>query len=451
MADAAFPVPDALPAVLKDFVREILKDQGRRWTREEIMQFGADYFAGQVSNGGSVGPVMTNDELVETLTQLFLRGDKDGNGVLDAKEFKKLLTEADLGLSQKEIKLLYTQADVNADGCVEYREFIPACVELIGVIKAKESAQLAAVQKEVEAREIADYFIRGMSGQEIEAMMGTAFQIADKDGNGYLDTKEFQAFLKDMPLNLTKKEMNAAMLSYDADNDGKISWQEFVPIFHAVMQDVVTRDVLQAMTEPDAITAHLLACCAKYDTAGTGFLPVQKVGKAFRDADLGLTKFQIVSLCSGAPQGGKGIDYRSWITESATSAIAALIQVEEKVQYQRAAAWKQVTETEAIAEMVLGIPRDEFCKIVGAAFQAADKDGSGTLDPQEFEECLKSCGVSLTEEQVKILSAAADVDQDGMIQYGEFQEVAFLLIHQSIQEQQIEAKMADFLEEIGGV
>ena len=312
MADAAFPVPDALPAVLKDFVREILKDQGRRWTREEIMQFGAQYFAGQLgpAGGGGGGPVMTNDELVETLTQLFLRGDKDGNGVLDAKEFKKLLTEAELGLSQKEIKLLYTQADINADGCVEYREFIPACVELIGVLKAKESAQQAAVSKEVEAREIADYFIRGMSGQEIEAMMGTAFQLADKDGNGYLDTKEFQTFLKDMPLNLTKKEMNAAMLSYDADNDGRISWQEFVPIFHAVMQDVVTRDVLQAMTEPDAITTHLLACCQKYDPAGTGFLPVQKVGKAFRDADLGLTKFQIVSLCSGAPQGGKGVDYR---------------------------------------------------------------------------------------------------------------------------------------------
>ena len=28
MADAAFPVPDSLPEVLKDFVREILSDQG---------------------------------------------------------------------------------------------------------------------------------------------------------------------------------------------------------------------------------------------------------------------------------------------------------------------------------------------------------------------------------------------------------------------------------------
>lgn len=455
MADTAFPVPAALPEVLKDFVREILKDQGRRWTRDEIMHFGAAYFAEQASSvqgaDSGAGAGMTDDQLVEMLTKLFLKGDVDGNGVLDAKEFKKLLNESDLGLSQKEIKILYTQADLNEDGAVEYREFIPACVQLIGVLKAKASAEQAAISKEIEAREIADYYIRGMSAQEVEAMMGVAFQMADKDGNGFLDQKEFQAFLKDMPLNLTKKEVNAAMLSYDANQDGKISFQEFVPIFHAVMHDVYTRDILSAMTEPDAITSHLLACCTKYDPQNTGFLPVQKVSRAFREADLGLTKFQIVSLCSSAPQGGKGVDYRTWIQETATAAISALIQVDEKVQYQRAAAWKQVTETEAIAEMVLGIPRDEFCKTVGSAFQAADKDKSGTLDPREFDECLRNCGVALNDDQIKILAAAADVDQDGMIQYGEFQEVAFLLIHQSLQEAAIESKMADFLEEIAGV
>jgi Ca2+-binding EF-hand superfamily protein len=38
-----------------------------------------------------------------------------------------------------------------------------------------------------------------------------------------------------MPLNLTKKEMNAAMLTADSDGDGKISFQEFLPVFHSVI------------------------------------------------------------------------------------------------------------------------------------------------------------------------------------------------------------------------
>ncbi|MGB1597539.1 MAG: hypothetical protein ACPIOQ_32590, partial [Promethearchaeia archaeon] len=123
MAETAFPVPDALPEVLKGFVREILKEQGRPWTREDILQFGAVYFSDQAAQAAAKGggadsareaaeAQINEDELVETLTQLFLRGDADGNGVLDPREFKKLMQSADLGLSQKEVKLLYTQADI---------------------------------------------------------------------------------------------------------------------------------------------------------------------------------------------------------------------------------------------------------------------------------------------------------------------------------------------------
>ena len=217
MAETAFPVPDALPEVLKGFVREILKEQGRPWTREDILQFGAEYFSDQaqaVAKGSGADSAreaaeaqINEDELVETLTQLFLRGDADGNGVLDPREFKKLMQSADLGLSQKEVKLLYTQADINQDGCVEYREFIPAAVSLIGVLRAKEAAAQARAEKQEDARGLAEYFIRGMSAQELEWQMTAAFARADADGNGSLDAKEFQAFLKDLPLNLTKREV----------------------------------------------------------------------------------------------------------------------------------------------------------------------------------------------------------------------------------------------------
>ena len=80
------------------------------------------------------------------------------------QEFKRLMQEADLGLSVNHIKLLYSQvrscaaterapqpktececgvqADVNEDGCIEYREFIPACVELIITLQQQRIAQM---------------------------------------------------------------------------------------------------------------------------------------------------------------------------------------------------------------------------------------------------------------------------------------------------------------------
>ena len=90
-----------------------------------------------------------------------------------------------------------------------------------------------------------------MSSKEIESMMSSEFQLADKDGNGSLDEKEFMSFLKSMPLNLTKREINAAMIAADANGDGKIEYLEFVGIFHAVMLDVVALDILKVNAEPN--------------------------------------------------------------------------------------------------------------------------------------------------------------------------------------------------------
>jgi len=68
----------------QDFVREILKEQNRTWSQDDILQFGAAYFtekaqSSAISKGtgeGSDGNKATtdsSDDLVELLTQLFLQ------------------------------------------------------------------------------------------------------------------------------------------------------------------------------------------------------------------------------------------------------------------------------------------------------------------------------------------------------------------------------------------
>ena len=125
----------------------------RRWTQQEIFEFGASYFSGKAQSGkrSEKKEAASDEEIMEMLTQLFLKGDNDGNGVLDKKEFKKLLQGCELGLSASDIKVLYTQADVNDDGCVEYREFIPACVDLIRVLRAQEAARESKEQQRADA------------------------------------------------------------------------------------------------------------------------------------------------------------------------------------------------------------------------------------------------------------------------------------------------------------
>ena len=184
----------------------------------------------------------THKQLLETL---FYEADSDGNGALDEKEFKTLMYDHDFGLSRKEIRILFTQADVNSDGQVDYAEFIPACVELIGIILAKNAAQKSRIEREETAKQESYSYLRGKSAAEMENMMKHVFKAADQDGNGTLDPEEFKAFLKEMPLNLTKKETNALILSVDVNGDGLISYEEFLPVFHEIVSDVVTLKLLQ--------------------------------------------------------------------------------------------------------------------------------------------------------------------------------------------------------------
>ncbi|EGD80969.1 Kifc3 protein [Salpingoeca rosetta] len=63
------------------------------------------------------------------------------------------------------------------------------------------------------------------------------FQNADADNNGVLDVDEFESVLSSdtLKLNLSKDEMEQIRRSADQDGDGKISYEEFIPVFKEVL------------------------------------------------------------------------------------------------------------------------------------------------------------------------------------------------------------------------
>ncbi|KAJ1471221.1 hypothetical protein T484DRAFT_3538519 [Baffinella frigidus] len=324
-------IPPEFPDILKDFVREVLREQPAN-----IFSFGAVYFqnkSDETGGGGEGIGGMSEEALVEYLTNLFVQADVDKNGVLDRAEFKRLMQEAELGLSASNIKLLYSQADMNEDGCIEYREFIPAAVELIIILQTQRTVAMNKEEKDAEALTAAeDYFYHGMSKDELEMMLRESFKEADADNSGFLDMKEFQAYLKKLPLNLTKKEVNMAMVEVDANQDGQVSLDEFVPLFHSIMIDMIKNSILDITRETSELASYLIACCANYDQEGTGYLPANKVSRGLRDADLGVSKFQIMHIVSQAEQGGKGVQYEPFIVDTAATMIEGIANAESHMQ-----------------------------------------------------------------------------------------------------------------------
>jgi hypothetical protein len=64
---------------------------------------------------------------------LFLSSDDDGGGYLDTEEFTWVLKRLGLELSDREMRDVVKACDIEDDGVIEYREFIPSMLDLIHV------------------------------------------------------------------------------------------------------------------------------------------------------------------------------------------------------------------------------------------------------------------------------------------------------------------------------
>lgn len=87
--------------------------------------------------------------------------------------------------------------------------------------------------------EAEDMLLRGMSREEVEEIMSDIFRKADTDGSGELSHKEFQKCIRDADVGLTRKEANVLMHMADTNQDGSISYEEFIPLCFKLLLEVL--------------------------------------------------------------------------------------------------------------------------------------------------------------------------------------------------------------------
>jgi Ca2+-binding EF-hand superfamily protein len=167
---------------------------------------------------------------------------------------------------------------------------------------------------------------RRLAPDELETLLRQLFLDHDRDGNGFLDHREFRALLNSANLGLSSKEVKRILAEADENEDGTIEYAEFIPL---------AIDLVQAMY-------------MKIDSAA--------------DKE-----------------------------ESSSAARAA-----------------------AESHMLHGMPREALESIMGEIFKKADLDGSGTLSRREFNACLKEADLGLTRQEINLIMAEADVDDDGV-------------------------------------
>lgn len=329
-----FQIPPEFPDILKDFSREVLRNQPTN-----IVEFAAKYFD-CLANGlpadakGPMGvqeePDMSLDEVESIIQDLFHKYDRDGNQFLDPQEFKALMEDLQqrLDFPKDEVYRFLAEADMNADGMIEYEEFIPLAMQIIQGMYAKKRLEqhMSNVDQHAE-----DLLVHGMSREELTELVGSIFGRMDQDGSGQLCKQEFVAALTSMELGLTRREINTIMFQIDQDKDGNISYKEFVPFAFDLLQKLTSLRLLETELQNDELGQYLMDLFRAMDTEMTGTLTVDEVRDLLHQAMLGLTRMQIYTVISEADVNAENAIVYGTFIPRAVGLIRSMLSFEKSI------------------------------------------------------------------------------------------------------------------------
>merc|ERR1712086_314648 len=245
-----FRYPDGFADVLRDFTREVLRDQPR-----SIPEFGANYFDRILKQAADR---MSPEQLQEYLAQVFMEADVDGSGSLSYKEFKTVIKTAKLNFDKHEIRQMLMEADEDGNGSIDYNEFLPVGVDIVQAIYARREARATkeglAAETEAAARTA---LLHGMTKAQYSELLSTYFK-AHADGSNVLTREQFTEALKNAELGLTRHEINLIKSEVDVNDDGLIDISEFDNVFFEMLVECISQVLAEEVRGADELTTYLL-------------------------------------------------------------------------------------------------------------------------------------------------------------------------------------------------
>ncbi|KAH9507180.1 putative N-acetyltransferase 8B [Bulinus truncatus] len=142
-------------------------------------------------------PQLTEEQRQEAVEK-FRTFDKNGDGHIDSSELKSVLQLLGQVKTDREIKEMINQMDIDGNGKVECREF------------------LRLLEDTYETKE------------EIQANQRAAFRVFDKDGNGFITTDELRLAMTSMGEKMSEKEVDQMIREADRNGDGRVDYNEFI-------------------------------------------------------------------------------------------------------------------------------------------------------------------------------------------------------------------------------
>jgi len=426
-----YNVPADLPPILKAFSREVLRAQP-----ENLYEFGEAYFNDLLAQAeaDAAQPAVTRlskAELQETFTQMFQQADADGSGALDMKEFKEVLSMADLGLTNSQIKSVMSEADVDGSGTISYVEFIPLAVDLVNSMYAKMEME---AEKEEARQNASDYLVKGMTPEQLEATMRDVFVMCDVDGSGALSLPEFQKCCQDAGIGLTRKEINHLMLQCDVDGDGMITYEEFTPLCHELLVEILAHESKQ----PSELEELMIQIFQDEDVNEYGLLDPITMSRVLKSLDFGLTNIQTHSILSTLTYNAEG--YCDYVPACRLMSEIMYKMLDQGAQQERAAQINALIRDQRIDfDVIHGCTAPQMAALLKEELSAADAAGTGLLDRATVAHVLANSALQLSTQEVNGVLSCVDPDPNGFVNTMQLSEIAFFVLQYIAQEAAVAA------------
>ncbi|GMF09232.1 unnamed protein product [Phytophthora lilii] len=381
-------IPADFPDILRNFTREVLRQQSKVETKEAIYAFGSQYFKDLVSKQSGANKTV-DDAAMSALTPAYIKMEEEA-----VKEF---------------LVVAFNDAQQQDGGMVVYEQF-----------------------KQSFSKRETEFFLHGMMQDEMESILRETFQRADKDEIGALTRLAFMDAIRDADLGLTRREVNILMSEAPVaeDDTNIIVYPDFVPICFSVLKDTYVQGILRAHSNPDWIAQYLTEVFASGDSENTGLLTVAEIARLFRAADVGLTRLQIIAAMAEAQEDNTGFVNYERFAAQISGMVVALTNVDSQQTF---AAYLQGYRKTSEYYTVLDLNQHTFEQALSRTLEAVDENRRGVLVRDEVAGGIRNAFPDITDRQLRSLMALSDPDEMGELDYNLITHSAFQAL-QKLQE-----------------
>lgn len=160
------------------------------------------------------------------------------DGFLGFAEIRKVF--GDLGFSDENIRSMFTSIDLDGTGCIHFDEFQALMSETTQGSSSGGGEQQPGLQANYLQRRFKSHIVKsfatvgsrkkgvGAASSFDQKQLRNIFNAIDLEGNGYLDLHEIRVALRSS--GKTDDVISRIVASLDLDQNGKVTWEEFVAI-----------------------------------------------------------------------------------------------------------------------------------------------------------------------------------------------------------------------------